>query len=123
MVGLAGGDNGEADHGRVLVGRVVAYQRTYLVGGGWGWGRSDDAVQAEGVSAEDTVITKEDHQGLNSTYQAAFRPLNSLFHRATHEALVKGNSRAIEALASSKPFTIQTKTAAVTMPAPRPYAQ
>jgi hypothetical protein len=123
VVGLAGGDNGEADHGRVLVGRVVAYQRTYLVGGGWGWGRSDDAVQADGVSAEDTVITKEDHQGLNSSHQAAYRPLNSLFHRATHDALVKVKSRTVEALAASKPFHIQTKAAVVSMPAPRPYAQ
>jgi hypothetical protein len=122
VVGVAGGDNGDSDHGRVLVGRVFANHRSYLVGGGWGWGRSDDAVQAEGVTAEETVITLEDYRGLGAHHQSAYRPLNSLFHRASLEALVKAKGKAIDALAHSKPFHIRTPVAAVAMPSPRPYA-
>ena len=123
VVGVAGGDNGDSDHGRVLVGRVIANQRTYLVGGGWGWGRSDDAVQAEGVKAEETVITREDHQGLSVHHQAAYRPLDSRFHHASLDALNKSKDRAIKARGASKPFHIRTPVAAVTMPSPRPYAR
>jgi hypothetical protein len=123
VVGLAGGDNDDSDHGRLLVGRVVAYRRTYLVGGGWGWGQSDDAVQADGVTAEDSVITREDYQGLSSANQAAYRPLNSRFYRASREALIKVKSRTVESLAAHKPFHIRTPAMAVTMPAPRPYAR
>lgn len=122
VVGIAGGDNGDADHGYMLVGRVIAYGRGYLVGGGWGWGRSDDAVQAEGTSAEDTVITREDYQGLESSHRAAYRPLGTLFNITSHRTQMKQRNRTLEALAMAQPFTVQTKAAVVTAPAPRPYA-
>jgi hypothetical protein len=121
VAGIAGGDDNNSNHGFTLVGRVIAYSRQYLVGGGWGWGRSQDAIQADLFKPEDTVIHIEDYRGLSSQYQKAYSP-EGIYYKASLAKLKSCEGKITEMLAEHKPHSIHTNGKTVQAPAPRPYA-
>jgi hypothetical protein len=116
-VGVLGGEDGVT-----LMARVYTQHRTFAVAAGWAWGRSIDAYQASGMGAEDSVIANEDKAQLDDAYAEPFKELNSLFQKATFEAL----DRAIGDRAKAKekpapaPFYIGGKKEE--HPAQRPYS-
>lgn len=122
LVALAGGESSGADHGYILTGNVEAAGRTFHVGAGWGWRRSLDAEQSKGTKAEETVIQKEDFDGLDPNLQKPYRdhPFHpTLFKVASFEALAKANREHRSAVCASSPAIVPSVKSSV--PAPRPY--
>jgi len=122
LVALAGGENDGADHGYILTGNVEAMGRTFHVGAGWGWRRSLDAEQSKGTKAEETVIQKEDFDGLDTDLQKPFRdhPYHpTLFKVASFEGLAKSNRERRNEIRISAPAIVPATKAVI--PAPRPY--
>lgn len=122
VAGLAGGDDeGEDDgHSYLLVANILAGDRGFLSVAGWGWGRALDAQEADDVREEDTVLPNEDYHGLDSPYQAGFRPLDSRFYRAPYRAL-KDAEKAKEATLSISRTAPIVSAPRIVRPEPRPY--
>lgn len=121
-VGIAGGDANEGSSGQLLVANLQTRARRYRVASGWNVRRSLDAQQAENVVADDTVLPVTDYNGLNTSYQLAFRELrdSSIFRCARLDALKRARQNQISAIATSKPTVVPTITGAC-VPASRPF--
>lgn len=121
IVAIAGGDE-DQDHGSIVTGNVYADGRTFHIGAGWAWRRSLDAEQADGTRCQETVIQKEDYQGLDVPLQEPYRehPENpSLFSVAGLSGLELASNgqkqKATVSVAATVPFYN------ITLPKPRPY--
>ena len=87
---------------------------------GWGWGRSIDAYQANGVGAEDTVIALEDRKALDDQYAEPFKELDTRFEKASYDALDKACCGKVQVVSEPAPFYIGTKKEE--LPAQRPHS-
>jgi hypothetical protein len=118
-VGVAGGDDEEGADGYMLLARVTAGGRGFLVGAGWGVGRSLDAKEAEGVRGGDTVVPDVDYDALEPVYQKHFEPLDSVFWKSSGLSGDKLVQSAVQAgsVSKEKPTTYPN----IIIPAPRPH--
>lgn len=121
-VGIAGGDDDEGANGVLLVANVYTSDRRFRVVAGWGAKRSNDAYQADGVKADDTVLPITDYQELDSIYQQPFSQLDSRFMVASYEKLNQATANQVAELAKSKPAKVPV-VANIYVPAPKPYWQ
>lgn len=121
-VGIAGGDTTEGFSGRLLIANLQTRARQYRVASGWNVRRSLDAQQAENVVADDTVLPTIDYNGLNHSYQLAFKELrdSSLYRCARLEALKRARQNQITAIATAKPTVLPTISGA-SVPASKPF--
>ena len=121
-VGIAGGDTTEGFSGRLLIADLETRTRKYRVASGWNVRRSLDAQQAENVAAHDTVVPLTDYNGLNSSYQTAFKELrdSSIFRCAKLDDLERARQNQISAIATSKPTILPSVTGA-SIPASKPF--
>lgn len=120
-VGICGGDDKEGSDGYVLIAPVAGRTRDFLVGAGWGIGRSLDAQESDGVSGDDTVIHDIDYDALDSSNKVNFKQLNSLFWIS--HGLTSGTVRSsgIGSLAYNTPLYVPSVTKPV--PTPRPWCE
>lgn len=122
LVAMAGGENHGSDHGYIMTGNVVASDRLFHIGAGWGWGRSLDAEQSLGTKPDQTIIQIEDYSGLDSTLRSAYHdhPNNpTLFKVADLQTLLK-TAREHRAAAAKSVGTLVPRTSIVT-PIPRSH--
>lgn len=123
VAGMAGGDDegDDDDHSYLLVANILAGDRGFLSVAGWGWGRALDAQEADDVREEDTVLPNEDYHGLDSPYQAGFRPLDTRFYRAPYNALRDAEKAKETTLSTSRTAAI-ISAPQIVRPEARPYA-
>lgn len=116
-VGVLGGEDGAT-----LMARVHTEHRTFAVAAGWAWGRSIDAYQASGMAAEDSVIANEDKSALDDAYADPFEELNSLFQKATFDALDRAISERTKEKAKHEPAPFYIAGKKEQHPVQRPYS-
>lgn len=116
VVGILGGDDGAT-----LVARVYTEHRTFAVAAGWGWGRSIDAYQSNGLAAEETVTTVEDRSALDDPYAAPFRELDSRFQKATFDGLERAINGVAKKESPSEPMPFFIGSKKEELPAQRPH--
>lgn len=98
-VGCAGGDVEDGIAPAMLIAPIQTSKRDFLIASGWAPGKSQDAIEAENVGADATVIPTEDYQTLDSQYQSVFKELDTRFWVA--KSLTKSQLASL-AIASSR---------------------
>ncbi len=79
VVGVACGNESDGADGVLLLVNIKVSERTFRVASGWGMKRAQDAQEADGVKAEDTVIPNTDFQNLRKQYQESFDKVDGRF--------------------------------------------
>ncbi|MFZ2655589.1 MAG: hypothetical protein WAX69_11725 [Victivallales bacterium] len=117
-VSFSGGDS---DDGMpvILVATIKTSQRDFLVASGWSVGKSLDALEADGVNGDDTVIANEDYGYLDSEYQDLFRELDSRFKISRN--LTKNKIRDASIAATGSKAQVQVSNKSILVPSPRPH--
>jgi len=113
---------GEMDAGSapvILLATIHTSKRDFMVAGGWAVGRSNDALEAEGVRGDDTVIPDEDYQALDSQLKDLFAELDSRFWIS--HGLTKQKVRDATVKASTQQTGPYVPTAARHTPSPKPH--
>jgi len=122
-VGVAGGDDQEGSSGYVLIAPLAGRNRDFLVGAGWGIGRSLDAQESDGVAGDDTVIHTVDYGALDSAHKTSFRELNSLFWISRGLTVGSLRSRGIQSLVPDRPIVVPNIAKPVPQPKPWYYGR
>jgi hypothetical protein len=122
-LGVAGGDDVDGAEGRLLVATIPIGNRSFLVGAGWGMGRSLDAQNAEALRAGDTAIPSCDFRMLDTDNQKLYRPLTSLFHVS---GCLREHDPKKAAIAAARGFSRNllipsAREKRLEIPKPRPY--
>lgn len=71
--------NQDVGNGFVLVGKITSPDHHFLFATGWGVGRSQDAQDIDGTNPNEVLISKEDYQELENTFQSEFHEENTNF--------------------------------------------
>ena len=117
-VGGGGNEESEGANGALLIARVQAGQRSFLLAAGWGSQRSHDAQQSDGLRGTETALHKNDVDALEETLRKPFKG-EGIFRKATLAEMKKAQEENTRALGRSKPITVAGVTAKI--PAARPH--
>ena len=118
-VGIAGGDKEEGSDGYLLVANVLTSGRRFKIASGWGAGRSQDALELDGVRGCDTIIHKVDHAALSANYRILFRPLTSIFYSAAELSMRRLETASIKSERETGPNIIVGS--GISLPTPKPH--
>ncbi len=119
-VGVAGGDKeDEGADGYLLVANIVTSGRRFKIASGWGACRSRNALEADDVHGQDTVVHKVDYTALSESYREFFKPLNTLFYRAAGLSISKITKESVKIERQTGPAIIVGSGTA--LPPPKPH--
>lgn len=119
-VGMAGGDReDEGADGYLLVANIVTSGRRFKIASGWGTCRSRNALETASIHGGDTVVHKVDYTALSDNYREFFKPLTTVFYRASGLSMSRITRESVKTERQTGPTIIVGSGTA--LPPPKPH--